>query len=198
MSLRYRKDDPYKEFKKALMKALEDSEMGDDLWFPQQHDDQIIISWRDYSKSKRGRVRRVSLSIHGMSRGVQKRGSPINSEMQGKEYCDLHISNTKRQRYLELKGLNNLEPEELIELEKLSNWCYSCLDNLNHCKHSQTKLNIPSVFRFDLTREEVEKHIRSCEGIHRQQVAYSTYHQALTQICFNCRVVRSQLSEEEN
>ncbi len=42
----------------------------------------------------------------------------------------------KRINYLSFKGVSNLDPEELVEYEKLTNWCYSCLDNLNHCKHS--------------------------------------------------------------
>ena len=29
--------------------------------------------------------------------------------------------------------------------------------------------------------------IKSCEGKHIQQIAYSSYHDALTQICFDCR-----------
>lgn len=42
--------------------------------------------------------------------------------------------------------------------------------------------------------EEVRKHIRSCEGHHKQQIAYSSYHDALTQICFDCDCVRTNLN----
>jgi len=39
--------------------------------------------------------------------------------------------------------------------------------------------------------------IKSCEGKHIQQVVYSTYHNALTQICFGCKKVRTSLKEKE-
>ncbi len=35
--------------------------------------------------------------------------------------------------------------------------------------------------------------IKECEGKHVQQVAYSSYHDALTQICFGCGKVRTSL-----
>lgn len=41
--------------------------------------------------------------------------------------------------------------------------------------------------------EDVRTHIQECEGTHKQQVAYSTFHDGLTQICFGCRVIRSSL-----
>jgi len=43
----------------------------------------------------------------------------------------------------------------------------------------------------------IEHHIECCEGKHIQQVIYSTYHKALTQICFGCGVVRTSLTKEE-
>lgn len=43
------------------------------------------------------------------------------------------------------------------------------------------------------TMEEIRKHIQACEGRHAQQVAYSTFHDALTQICYGCKVVRTML-----
>jgi len=43
------------------------------------------------------------------------------------------------------------------------------------------------------TQEEVRKHIQDCEGKHMQQVAYSTFHDGLTQICFGCKKIRSTL-----
>jgi len=46
------------------------------------------------------------------------------------------------------------------------------------------------------TMEEVRKQIQKCEGKHKQQVAYSTFHDSLTQICFGCRKIRSSLKEE--
>ena len=41
--------------------------------------------------------------------------------------------------------------------------------------------------------DDVLKQIRECEGQHSQQVAYSTFHDALTQICFGCWKIRSTI-----
>lgn len=43
------------------------------------------------------------------------------------------------------------------------------------------------------TQEEVRKNIKECEGKHTQQVIYSTFHDALTQICFGCKKIRSTI-----
>ena len=43
------------------------------------------------------------------------------------------------------------------------------------------------------TQEEVRRHIQECEGKHTQQVAYSSFHDALTQICFTCQRIRTNL-----
>jgi hypothetical protein len=43
------------------------------------------------------------------------------------------------------------------------------------------------------TQEEVRKHIQNCEGKHPQQVAYSSFHNALTQVCFGCRKIRTTI-----
>jgi len=40
-------------------------------------------------------------------------------------------------------------------------------------------------------------YIEKCEGKHIQQVVYSTYHKALTQICFGCKKIRSTIEIEE-
>jgi hypothetical protein len=43
------------------------------------------------------------------------------------------------------------------------------------------------------TIEDVHQEIKKCEGVHSQQTAFSTFHDALTQVCFGCRKVRSSL-----
>lgn len=43
------------------------------------------------------------------------------------------------------------------------------------------------------TQEQVRKHIQDCEGRHTQQAVYSTFHDALTQVCYGCLKVRSNL-----
>lgn len=41
--------------------------------------------------------------------------------------------------------------------------------------------------------EDVAKQIAECEGVHTQQAVYSTFHGALTQVCYGCLKVRSQI-----
>lgn len=41
--------------------------------------------------------------------------------------------------------------------------------------------------------EEVRKNIQNCEGRHTQQAIYSTFHDALTQVCFGCKKIRSTI-----
>lgn len=41
--------------------------------------------------------------------------------------------------------------------------------------------------------EDVREHVRACEGKHTQQAMYSTFHDALTQICFGCKMIRSTI-----
>lgn len=48
-------------------------------------------------------------------------------------------------------------------------------------------------FEHKETMEEVRKQIQECEGRHSQQVAYSTFHDILTQICYGCRTIRSNM-----
>ena len=47
------------------------------------------------------------------------------------------------------------------------------------------------------TIQQVKSHIKECEGKHVQQVVYSTYHDALTQICFGCKLIRTSITEED-
>lgn len=42
--------------------------------------------------------------------------------------------------------------------------------------------------------EDVRQQIRQCEGRHVQQAIYSTYHDALTQVCYGCRKIRSSIN----
>ena len=43
--------------------------------------------------------------------------------------------------------------------------------------------------------EELRQLIQKCQGVHIQQVAYSTFHDALTQVCFGCLKIRSNLKQ---
>lgn len=55
--------------------------------------------------------------------------------------------------------------------------------------------------KFDVEFYELDAMIKGaineCEGKHVQQVVYSTYHGALTQICFGCKKIRTSLKEED-
>jgi hypothetical protein len=46
--------------------------------------------------------------------------------------------------------------------------------------------------------ESVRQQIKSCESRHTQQAIYSTFHDALTQICYGCMKVRTTIKLEEN
>lgn len=47
------------------------------------------------------------------------------------------------------------------------------------------------------TQEQVRLQIQQCEGKHKQQVVYSSYHDALTQICYGCKMIRSNIDFNE-
>lgn len=47
-------------------------------------------------------------------------------------------------------------------------------------------------------QEDLRKQIQQCEGKHTQQVVYSTFHDALTQICFGCKKIRSNIKRYDN
>ena len=49
-----------------------------------------------------------------------------------------------------------------------------------------------------MSKGMVESHISSCEGVHVQQVVYSTYHKALTQVCFGCKKVRTSMPTQDD
>ena len=49
------------------------------------------------------------------------------------------------------------------------------------------------IYEIYSTQEEVRGHIQECEGKHMQQVAYSSFHDALTQICYGCKKIRSNI-----
>jgi len=51
------------------------------------------------------------------------------------------------------------------------------------------------VFEYEYlsSQEQVRDYIKGCESLHTQQAIYSTFHDALTQICFGCLKIRSSL-----
>lgn len=52
-------------------------------------------------------------------------------------------------------------------------------------------------YEYIILMEDLRNKIRECQRKeHTQQVAYSTYHDALTQVCFSCNKVRTNISEE--
>ena len=50
----------------------------------------------------------------------------------------------------------------------------------------------------EIKQEVLKKLIQDCQKEnHVQQVAFSTYHNALTQICFTCGKVRTSMKEDD-
>lgn len=47
------------------------------------------------------------------------------------------------------------------------------------------------------TQQEVIDAIRKCESRHTQQSVYSTFHDALTQICYGCKKIRTNILLKE-
>jgi len=52
-------------------------------------------------------------------------------------------------------------------------------------------------FEHFATQGQVRHQIQRCEGKHKQQIVYSSYHDALTQICYGCKKVRSNYNFDE-
>jgi len=48
-------------------------------------------------------------------------------------------------------------------------------------------------YEFVQSKEELIKQIDECEGRHTQQAIYSTFHSAITQVCFGCMKIRSTI-----
>lgn len=49
----------------------------------------------------------------------------------------------------------------------------------------------------NLTMEDMMAQVKYCEGKHIQQVVFSTYYKALTQICFGCGKIRTMLNSND-
>lgn len=48
----------------------------------------------------------------------------------------------------------------------------------------------------DIDEEKLRERIKGCQHMnHVQQVAFSTYHNCLTQICFTCKKIRTSLNQ---
>lgn len=45
--------------------------------------------------------------------------------------------------------------------------------------------------------QDLVSQIKDCEGKHTQQAVYSTFHGALTQVCYGCLTVRSTIYRSE-
>ena len=53
------------------------------------------------------------------------------------------------------------------------------------------------IYEYIESIEDVRRHIQECEGRHTQQAIYSTFHDALTQVCFGCHAIRSTIFRGE-
>ena len=48
-------------------------------------------------------------------------------------------------------------------------------------------------YEFIENKEDLMKQIDICEPNHTQQAIYSTFHSAITQVCFGCKKIRSTI-----
>jgi hypothetical protein len=48
-----------------------------------------------------------------------------------------------------------------------------------------------------MSKKEVEQNIQNCEGRHTQQAVYSTFHDALTQVCYGCKKIRTSIGNKD-
>lgn len=53
--------------------------------------------------------------------------------------------------------------------------------------------NITFEYEYVPEKETLINIIDDCEGQHTQQAIYSTFHSALTQVCFVCKKIRSTI-----
>lgn len=53
--------------------------------------------------------------------------------------------------------------------------------------------NITFTYEYVPNKEDLMNQIDECEGKHTQQAIYSTFHSALTQVCFGCQKIRSTI-----
>lgn len=56
--------------------------------------------------------------------------------------------------------------------------------------------NMQLEYQYVPKQEDVRRYIQECEGKHTQQAIYSTFHDALTQVCYECRVVRTTIKRQ--
>ena len=48
-------------------------------------------------------------------------------------------------------------------------------------------------YEYVKSKNDLIKQIDECEGKHVQQAVYSTFHSAITQVCFGCKKIRSTI-----
>lgn len=53
-------------------------------------------------------------------------------------------------------------------------------------------------YEYIANMQDLVDQIAECEGRHTQQAVYSTFHGALTQVCYGCLVVRSTIYRAES
>jgi hypothetical protein len=111
---------------------------------------------------------------------TENAGEPMNTK--GKSFFDLSTKEKKR-------IVETAAREGAKEQQKLMNRSTTGKEQVNSVPVGKT------IFEYEYyeTQEEVRAHIQACEGKHTQQVAYSTFHDSLTQICFGCLKIRSNI-----
>lgn len=65
-------------------------------------------------------------------------------------------------------------------------------------KKKSNLLDVDIIFSLNRFKKfsDIKYNIRECEkNYHRQQVAYSSHENCLTQVCFSCKIIRTNLIE---
>jgi hypothetical protein len=99
---------------------------------------------------------------------------------------------------MKTKSQKKEQPMNAIEKAMLTKEAVaSCaLDGETQCFPIEPKITFE--YEYYETPEEVRMQIQECEGKHTQQVCYSTFHDALTQICFGCKKIRTMIKQWGN
>lgn len=120
---------------------------------------------------------------------VGVKNSNVTLTAKGVSDCD-KTGESRHESTKEDKTLSNLSSgEQRSEIDK------SLQFERSGSKVADNQLSAEIIFEYKYFPElvYVREHIRNCEGRHKQQVAYSTFHDALTQICFICKKIRSNI-----
>jgi len=117
---------------------------------------------------------------------VCKCGHGMNQHPGGEEVCtSLHCS--------ECKGFDCKECSDNMKVSRSND-----IKNDKVTRSNGIEKGSPNFELQHTSQNHVKDWIKHCEGKHIQQVCYSTYHDAFTQVCFGCKIIRTNLEDIKN